>query len=131
MNRKRALLTVLLSLLPAALPVSAHHSFTAEFNAEKEVKITGVFTKLDWANPHIYLYVDAKDDSGKMVTWVFESGPPNALHRAGVRKDDFKVGDTVTVTAAACKIEGKPYGFLRTIRYSDGHVFEYKLGENN
>jgi hypothetical protein len=131
MNCKCAMLAALLSLLSMPLPVLAHHSFTAEFNAGKEVKITGVFTKLEWANPHIYLYLDAKDDSGKVVTWVFESGPPNALHRAGVRKDDFKIGDTVTVTAAACKIEGKPYGFLRTIKYSDGHVFEYKLGENN
>src|SRR6266436_1596763 len=115
-------------LLSAAMPVLAHHSVTAEFNPDKEFVVRGTLTKVDWTNPHIYLHMDVKDDAGKVEEYSFESGPPSVLHRAGLRKEDIKIGDAVTVTAAPAKDGTKTYGWLKMIKYSDGHVFVYRNG---
>ena len=69
-------------LLPAT-PAFAHHSYAAEFQTEKEFTVTGVLSKVEWTNPHIYFYVDVKDEDGNVVTWAFEGYPPNMLHRTG------------------------------------------------
>ena len=90
--------------------------------------MTGVLTKVSWPNPHITLLLDAKDDAGKPLTYVFASGPPSTLHRAGVRQNDFKVGETVTITAAPAKDGTKHLGWLQMIKYADGHVFVYRNG---
>jgi hypothetical protein len=115
-------------LLLFALPALAHHSFVAEFDGDKKFAVTGVLTKVMWTNPHIALFLDAKDDAGKTVTYMFASGPPSTLHRAGVRQDDFKVGETVTITAAPAKDGTKRLGWLQMIKYPDGHVFVYRNG---
>jgi len=115
-------------LLLLALPALAHHSFVAEFDGDKKFVVTGVLTKVNWTNPHIALYLDAKDDNGTPVTYMFASGPPSTLHRAGVRQDDFKVGETVTITAAPAKDGTKHLGWLQMIKYPDGHVFVYRNG---
>jgi hypothetical protein len=91
------------SLLAAALPMLAHHSISAEFDSSKTITVTGTVTKLDWMNPHIWVYLDAKDAAGKITKWQFEGGPPNSLRRNGWTKDALKEGDTVTVEAIRAK----------------------------
>jgi len=115
-------------LLMLSLPALAHHSFVAEFDGDKKFVVTGVLEKVEWTNPHIAIYLNAKDDSGAVVEYKFASGPPSTLHKAGVRQDDFKVGETVTITAAPAKDGSKHLGWLQMIKYPDGHVFVYRNG---
>jgi hypothetical protein len=117
---------VLSSLFVAVGPAFAHHAITSEFDPTKSFTITGVLTKLEWTNPHSYFFVTVKED-GKDVEYMFEGYPPVALHRAGITKDDWKIGETVTVTAVAPKDGSKKLGFARTIKYqSDGHVLVFR-----
>ncbi len=89
-------LAVCLALLWAQTAV-AHHSFDAEFDRDKPVTLTGSVTRVDWGNPHIWIFLDVKDQTGKVSNWGVEGGAPNALFRNGWRKDSLKVGDIVTV----------------------------------
>jgi hypothetical protein len=76
----------------------AHHSFSAEFDADKPVTITGIVTKVDWTNPHVWLYVNVKDSAtGKVANWGAEMGPPHGLQRTGWRRDTLKIGQEVTI----------------------------------
>ena len=90
-------------LLAAAVPILAHHSISAEFDSNKTVKVTGTVTKLDWMNPHIWFYMDVKDQGGKVTKWQFEGGPPNSLRRNGWTKEALKEGDMVTVEGIQAK----------------------------
>jgi hypothetical protein len=121
-------MVAIFGLLLLALPALAHHSFVAEFDGDKKFAVSGVLTKVEWTNPHIALYLDTKDASGKEITYKFASGPPSTLHRAGVKQADFKVGETVTITAAPAKDGTKNLGWLQMIKYPDGHVFVYRNG---
>jgi hypothetical protein len=102
MPKLRTLLAAYAGLILAASPVFAHHSFSAEYDS-KEVTLSGVITKVEWTNPHIYFYVDVKDPSGTVVNWAVEGYPPNTLKRTGFTRDDLKIGDLVTVTAYKAK----------------------------
>lgn len=81
----------------AAPPVLAHHSFAAEFDANLPVSFTGVVTRVDWRNPHIWIFIDVTDSEGRVTQWEVEGGAPNSLFRAGWRRDSVKIGDRVTV----------------------------------
>lgn len=83
-------------LLLPALPLLAHHSFGAEYDTSKPVTLTGVVTKIEWANPHTYFYVDARDDQGNIASWKLEGYPPGVLYRTGWKRNvTMKPGDTV------------------------------------
>ena len=101
--RFSGLLAASFALLALAAPALAHHSFTAEFDSAKMISVTGVLTRIDWVNPHTYYYVDGKDESGNPVSWEIESMPPGMLHKAGVNKDMFKVGEMVTIDGCAAR----------------------------
>jgi hypothetical protein len=101
--RKRIGLFAVFSLVLAAMPAIAHHSFAAEFDANKPVNLTGAVTKLEWMNPHTWFYIDVKDESGKVTNWAVEMGSPNGLMRAGWTRNSMKVGDVITVEGSRAK----------------------------
>ncbi len=100
---RNGLLVACVGLILSALPALAHHSFAAEYDSKSLVTLTGVITKVEWTNPHIYFYIDVKDASGNVANWAVEGYPPNTLKRTGFTRDDLKVGDTVTITAYRAK----------------------------
>jgi len=93
--------------LCSSLPLFAHHSFAAEYDSRKTITVHGVVQKVAWVNPHAYVWVDVKDENGKVVTYAFESLSPNALMRGGWTRNSLKAGDEVTVDAYLAK-DGKP-----------------------
>jgi hypothetical protein len=106
----------------AVVPMEAHHSFAAEYDATKAVRITGVISKVEWTNPHSYLYIDVKDDHGNLSTWTCEGGAPNTLSRRGFRKNSIKIGDTATIDGYGAK-DGSHLMDARRITLSDGRSF--------
>jgi exonuclease VII large subunit len=101
-------------VLLAAAPLLAHHSFAAEYDAKKPIELKGTITKVDWMNPHVYFYIDVKDDSGKIANWAFEMGPPRLLERGGWKKSTMKEGDEVIVSGTLAKDGGK-HGNARSV----------------
>jgi len=88
-------------LLALGMPAMAHHSFEAEYDGSRTVTLTGIVTKVDWVNPHAYIFVTTKDDAGAPKEMRIELGPPYALVRGGWKKDTVKIGDKITVEGAA------------------------------
>jgi hypothetical protein len=102
-----AVLSLTASALTATLPAHAHHSFAAEYDASKPVKLTGKVTKVEWTNPHIFIYIDVPDEkTGAAVSWALELGAPNALMRLGWKRDSLKVDDVVIVDGTLAKDGG-------------------------
>ncbi len=116
---KRIALFVISVALLSAQTLSAHHSFAAEFDRNSPVTLTGSVTRVDWGNPHIWVFMDVKDDTGKVSNWGVEGGAPNALFRNGWRKDSLKVGDTVTVEGFKSK-DGLPRANANRVTLPDG-----------
>lgn len=106
-------------LLAVAAPMLAHHAFAAEYDSTKPVKVTGTISKVEWTNPHIWFYVDVKDDSGKVTTWGFSGGPPGMLQRRGINKNVLKIGDTVTVEGFRAK-DASFNGTGGNVTFADG-----------
>ena len=102
-GRRPILFVAGLGLAALSANASAHHSFSAEFDANKPLKVTGTVTKLEWQNPHTWFYVDVKDEQGKVANWGFELASPNLLLRNGWSRSSMKVGDVVTVEAFLAK----------------------------
>jgi len=110
------------TLALAALPLAAHHSITAEFDTSKPFTVQGTLTKIEWVNPHSYMYLDSKDDKGVVTSYSFEAGPPGNLRRAGILRNMLSVGDAVTIDAYAAKDGTKRLGLVRAIHFADGHT---------
>jgi hypothetical protein len=103
-TRLTAAVAGLAGLLIAAVPLSAHHSFAAEYDASKPLKLTGTVTKIEWTNPHCFFYIDVKNEaSGKTENWAFELGNPNALLRNGWTPNAVKIGEEVTIEGTRAK----------------------------
>jgi hypothetical protein len=115
MRTKLALVIAAVALLTSARLVVAHHSFSAEFDANKTFKFTGPVTKVEWMNPHTFFYIDVKDEkTGKVTNWAMEMGSPNGLMRNGWTRNSMKIGDIVTVEGSMAK-DGSPTGNARTV----------------
>ena len=106
------------ALLFATMRVSAHHAFAAEYDVHKLVTISGTVTRLEWINPHVWLYVDGKDEGDKVTRWGFEMGSPNGLLHRGWTRTDVKKGDQVTVEGYRAK-DGRNVANVRTVILAD------------
>jgi len=91
------------SVVATVMPALAHHSFAAEYDDKKPVKLSGAITKVEWLNPHVRFYMDVKDQDGKVTNWEFELGSPNGLMRSGWPRNSLKLGDVVTVEGHRAK----------------------------
>jgi hypothetical protein len=117
--KTKVLLSIAAMTISAAMPLLAHHSFAAEYDSNKKLTLTGTVVKVDWMNPHIWVYVDAKDEKGAVQHWQCEGGPPNTLSRNGWTKDALKPGDKVTVEGFAAK-DGSNTMNSRSVVLPDG-----------
>jgi hypothetical protein len=101
---RTALLSSTASMLVAALPVYAHHSFPAQYDIDKPITLTGKITRVEWTNPHIFIYIDVPDEeTGAVVNWALEMGGPNALLRLGWKRDSLKPDDLITVEGSLAR----------------------------
>ena len=114
MKSKLAVFAASAAMLVATVPTIAHHSFAAEFDASKPIKLTGTVTKIEWMNPHAYFYMDVTDEGGKVVNWALEMGSPNGLMRQGWTRNSMKIGDQVTVEGSRAK-DGSFVGNARAV----------------
>ena len=122
------LLLALLGFGMAAAPALAHHSLAAQFDESQPVTLEGVISKVEWVNPHVYLYVDVADPAGKVNTWSVETFPPTTLRRGGLTKEKLGLGQRVSMLAFKAR-SGSSLAFLRKITFADGHELIIWLGD--
>ncbi len=99
----------------AVSPAIAHHSFAAEYDSTKPLKLTGAITRVEWSNPHVYFYIDVKDaETGRVANWAFEMGAPAVLQKRGWTRSSMQIGDVVTVDGTRAK-DGGTHGNARSV----------------
>ncbi len=126
---RRCILMMIIGAVLLAATAWGHHSFAAEFDAKKTVSIAGVITKLDWINPHAYIYLDMKDANGVLVHWAFQTIPPMMMRARGINRDMFPVGQTVTISGFGAKDGTQSLGWIKKIQYADGRVLQVTAEE--
>jgi hypothetical protein len=119
MGTKRVAAMTALGVVLAAASVVAHHAFSAEFDPNKPVSLTGTITKAEWTNPHAWVYIDVKGTDGQIANWAIEMGPPNALLRRGWRRSSMPYGSQIKVEGFAAK-NGKNFVNATDITLPDG-----------
>jgi hypothetical protein len=117
-------LTAALGAFLIAFPALAHHAFEAEFDQNKRITVTGVLTKLDWANPHVNVYLDAKDGKGQIVHWQFNSVPPVLMRKGGLDRSLLVIGQTFTIDGYGAKDGSTALGWIRTLHFPDGRAVD-------
>ena len=118
-----------LGLLLAAVPAFPHHSFASEFDISQPVTLTGTLTRMEWVNPHGWIYVDVKGPDGTVVNWAIEAGSANSLLRNGLRKENFPVGTEVVIEGYRAK-NGRAAANGRTVKLTDGRSFFMGTGNS-
>ena len=108
-----------LALLLAPVVAFGHHAYTAEFDTNKPVKLSGVLTKVEWSNPHIWIYLDVKDDRGNVANWGFSASPPGMLQRRGITKNTLKLGEVLTISGHRAK-DGSNNASGNVVTFADG-----------
>ena len=123
MNRRTLAAAVAMTMVvgAASLRVTAHHSFAAEYDRDKPVVLHGKVTKVEWANPHVYFYMDVAGPANAVAHWAIEGGAPNSLYRAGWRMDSLKIGDVVTVDGYLAR-DGTKLANMKTATFPDGRT---------
>jgi hypothetical protein len=116
------------TLTLGAVPAIAHHSLYAVFDEDQSVVLKGVVSKVEWVNPHVYLYIDVRDTAGKTTTWSIETFPPTTLRRAGISRDKLGLGENVTLQGYKAR-NGSSLAFLRQITFPDGRELLISLGD--
>jgi Family of unknown function (DUF6152) len=124
-NFRRALhsAVICLAVLGVSTAIQAHHSFAAQYDSKKPMKLSGVVTRVEWTNPHVYIYVDSADAKTKKVTnWGFEMGPPHMLQKAGWKRNSLKIGETVDVEGWLARDGSSNANARRVTRQASGEV---------
>ena len=130
MTRRLTLVCAALAVLFLSVPLRAHHSFGAEYDASKPITLTGVITKTEWTNPHSHFYLDVTDEKGTVVNWKLEGYNPAVLYRIGWKKDlMLKPGDKVTVTYRPLR-DGAKGGMFVSTKAPDGKLLSMQGGSN-
>jgi hypothetical protein len=119
MRIRTSLLLACAAILITAMPVAAHHAFAAEFDSNKPVNMHGTVTKVEFVNPHSWIYIDVKGEDGKVVSWQFELGAPGALLRQGWKKNSVAAGTEVDISGFRAK-SGENVGNGRSVKLPDG-----------
>lgn len=113
------------AFLATASLVSAHHSVLGQFDADARLELSGVITRVDWINPHIYVHLDVEEESGETTTWRLESVPPSYLYKAGVTQDMLMGGGKpVRIEALRARDQTQNLGFIIRIHYPEGHHYQ-------
>lgn len=119
MGAKVGVLAAVAGLLVSPVPVLAHHSFAAEYDANRPVTLKGAVTKIEWLNPHARFYIDVRDQNGALTNWNLELASPNALVRRGWTRKSLNVGDEVTVEGSAAR-DGSKMANARVVTLTNG-----------
>jgi hypothetical protein len=119
MRTNLAILLAGLGLAIAAVPVSGHHAFAAEFDANNPIKMSGTVTKMEWINPHTWIHIDVTQPDGSVEPWMIEGGPPNALYRRGFTRDSLPIGIEILVEGFRAK-DGSRRGNGTDLTFPDG-----------